>query len=116
MGESGKKAFNKINTHARKSGGLLSTLGSRLKGIALSLLIFNWITKGFNAMVSGMKTGFNNLVRYSSDYNAAMSQLKSSSTQLQNGLATAFAPIVQMAIPYLVQLINYITMAANKVA
>lgn len=116
MGESGKKAFNKINTHARKSGGLLSTLGSRLKGIALSLLIFNWITKGFNAMVSGMKTGFNNLVRYSSDYNAAMSQLKSSSTQLQNSLATAFAPIVQMAIPYLVQLINYITMAANKVA
>lgn len=116
MGESGKKAFNKINTHARKSGGLLSTLGSRLKGIALSLLIFNWITKGFNAMVSGMKTGFNNLVRYSNDYNAAMSQLKSSSTQLKNSLATAFAPIVQMAIPYLVQLINYITMAANKVA
>lgn len=116
MGESGKKAFNKINTHARKSGGLLSTLGSRLKGIALSLLIFNWITKGFNAMVSGMKTGFQNLVRYSNDYNAAMSQLKSSSTQLKNSLATAFAPIVQMAIPYLVQLINYITMAANKVA
>jgi hypothetical protein len=116
MGESGKKAFNKINTHARKSGGLLSTLGSRLKGIAFSLLIFNWITKGFNAMVSGMKTGFQNLVRYSNDYNAAMSQLKSSSTQLKNGLATAFAPIVQMAIPYLVQLIYYITMAANKVA
>ena len=116
MGESGKKAFNKINTHAKKSGGLLSTLGSRLKGIALSLLIFNWITKGFNAMVSGMKTGFQNLVRYSSDYNAAMSQLKSSGTQLKNSLATAFAPIVQMAIPYLVQLINYITMAANKVA
>ena len=116
MGESGKKAFNKINTHAKKSGGILSTLGSRLKGIALSLLIFNWITKGFNAMVSGMKTGFQNLVRYSSDYNAAMSQLKSSSTQLKNSLATAFAPIVQMAIPYLVQLINYITMAANKVA
>ena len=67
-------------------------------------------------MVSGMKTGFQNLVRYSNDYNAAMSQLKSSSTQLKNSLATAFAPIVQMAIPYLVQLINYITMAANKVA
>ena len=116
MGESGKKAFNKINTHAKKSGGLLSTLGSRLKGIALSLLIFNWITKGFNAMVSGMKQGFQNLVKYSADYNAAMSQLKSSSTQLKNSLATAFAPIVQMAIPYLVQLINYITMAANKVA
>ena len=138
MGESGKKAFNKINTHAKKSGGILSTLGSRLKGIALSLLIFNWITKGFNAMVSGMKTGFQNLIQYSkdcddamssnmeesiqnlteysNDYNDAMSSLKSANTQLNNSLATAFAPIVQIAIPYLVQLINYVTMAANKVA
>lgn len=138
MGESGKKAFNKINTHAKKSGSILSALGSRVKEIALSLLVFNGITKGFDAMVSGLETGFQNLIQYSkdcddamssnmeesiqnlteysNDYNDDMSQLKSANTQLNNSLATAFAPIVQIAIPYLVQLINYVTMAANKVA
>lgn len=138
MGESGKKAFNKINTHAKKSGSILSAFGSRVKEIALSLLVFNGITKGFNAMVSGLETGFQNLIQYSkdcddamssnmeesiqnltehsNDYNDAMSSLKSANTQLNNSLATAFAPIVQIAIPYLVQLINYVTMAANKVA
>lgn len=138
MGESGKKAFNKINTHAKKSGSILSALGSRVKEIALSLLVFNGITKGFDAMVSGLETGFQNLIQYSkdcddamssnmeesiqnlteysNDYNDAMSSLKSANTQLNNSLATAFAPIVQIAIPYLVQLINYVTMAANKVA
>ena len=116
MGESGKKAFNKINTHAKKSGSILSALGSRVKEIALSLLVFNGITKGFDAMVSGLETGFQNLIQCSKDYNDAMSQLKSANTQLNNSLATAFAPIIQIAIPYLVQLINYVTMAANKVA
>lgn len=116
LGDSAKKAFKKVNEGAKKSGGLLKTFSSRLKGIALSLLIFNWITKAFNAMVAGMKEGFNNLVQYSDKYNNAMSQLKSAGTQLKNSLATAFAPIVTMVIPYLVQLISYITAAANKVA
>lgn len=116
LGDSAKKAFKKVNDGAKKSGGLLGTFTSRLKGIALSLLVFNWITKAFNAMVAGMKEGFNNLVQYSDEYNDAMSQLKSAGTQLKNSLATAFAPIITTAIPYLVQLIGYMTSAANKVA
>lgn len=116
MGDSAKKAFKKVDEGAKKSGGLLKTFTSRLKGITLSLLVFNWITKGFNAMVSAMKEGFNNLVQYSDKYNDAMSQLKSAGTQLKNSIATAFAPIVTTAIPYLLQLINCLTAAANKVS
>lgn len=116
MGEVGKKAFNGVGDRAKKSGGFLNTFASRLKGILLSLLIFNWITKAFNAMVSGMKEGFKNLVQYSDSYNRSMSQLKSANTQLKNSFATAFAPIVQAVIPHLITLINYITAAANKVA
>ncbi len=116
MGDSAKKAFKKVNDGAKKSGGLLDTFKNRLKGIALSLLVFNWITKAFNAMVNGMKEGFNNLVQYSDEYNDSMSQLKSATTQLKNSFATAVAPIVSMVIPGLVQLISYITAAANKVA
>lgn len=111
-----KNSFEQINKSSKKSSGLMKTFTSRLKGIALSLLVFNWITKAFNAMVNGMKEGFNNLVQYSDEYNDAMSNLKSSSTQLKNSFATAFAPIIQVAVPALITLIGYITEASNKIS
>ena len=112
----GRKALDSCGTSAKKSGGLLSTMASRLKGILLSLFIFNWISKGFNAMVSAMKEGFRNLARYSKDYNEQMSALKSSCAQFKNSLAAAFEPIVNMAIPYLVKLINWLIKAADAIA
>lgn len=112
----GRKALDSCGTSAKKSGGLLSTMASRLKGILLSLFIFNWISKGFNAMVSAMKEGFRNLARYSKDYNAQMSALKSSCAQFKNSLAAAFEPIVNVAIPYLVKLINWLIKAADAIA
>lgn len=116
LGKEGGKSLDNVNRKAKKTGGMISTLASRFKGIALSLLIFNWITKAFNTMVAGMKEGFNNLVKYSHGYNKTMSMLKSANTQLKNSFATAFAPIVQTVIPHLVTLINYLTGAVNKVA
>ena len=113
---SGKKALDSCGKSAKKSCGLIGTLASRLKGILLSLLIFNWISKGFNAMVAAVKEGFHNLAQYSKDYNAQMSALKSSCAQFKNSLAAAFEPIVNMAIPYLVKLINWLTKAADAIA
>ena len=116
IGEIGKRAFRGMNAHAKQSSGLFHTMAARLKGILLSLLIFNWITKAFNNMVSGMKKGFQNLIVYSGEYNKSVSALKSANTQLQNSFAAAFMPIVQAAIPHLITLINYLTTAANAVA
>ena len=114
--DSGKKFFDTVAKESKKSSGLLGTIGSRLKGIALSLLIFNWITKAFNAMVSSMKEGFKNLAQYSSDYNAAMSALKSQSAQLKNGLAAAFEPIATTIIPYITQLVAWLNTATDTFA
>lgn len=105
-----------FSQETKKSGSFLKTLASRLKGIALSLLIFNWITKAFNAMVSSMKEGFQNLAQYSDEYNQSMSNLKSSSAELKNNLAAAFEPIVNMAIPYLIKLIGWINKAAETIS
>lgn len=116
IGEIGKRAFRGMNAHAKQSSGLFHTMATRLRGILLGLLIFNWITKAFNNMVSGMKKGFQNLIVYSGEYNKSVSALKSANTQLQNSFAAAFMPIVQAAIPHLITLINYLTMAANAVA
>lgn len=115
-GKSAQKAFSTASNGVKKTNGLIGTLLRRLKGITLSLLVFNWITKGFNTMVSAMKEGFQNLARYSKDYNAQMSALKSSCAQFKNSLAAAFEPIVNMAIPYLVKLINWLIKAADAVA
>lgn len=114
--DSGKKFFDTVAKGSKKSSGLLGTIGSRLKGIALSLLIFNWISKAFNAMVSSMKEGFKNLAQYSSEYNAAMSALKSQSAQLKNGLAAAFEPIATTIIPYITQLVAWLNTATDTFA
>lgn len=115
LGETAKKSFEKINKSAKKSGSLLSTLASRFKGLALSLLIFNQISKAFNAMMSGIREGIGNLARYSTPVNAALSSMKSALTQLKNSLATAFAPILTTVAPILTSFINMLSRAATYV-
>lgn len=112
----GKKSMNALGASTKKTGSLLSTLGSRFKGIALSLLIFNWISKGFNAMISGMKTGFQHLAKYSDEYNKNMSEMKGGTEQLQNGLAAAFEPVANFIIPIINSLIAKLNEGAEQVS
>lgn len=110
---SGAKQIEKVGKSAKKSAGLMSTLISRLKGIALSLLIFNWITKAFNAMVESFKTGIQNMAKYSGSFNERMSSLKSSIATLNAALGTLAAPIVSMVTPALARLCDWLTKAIN---
>ena len=110
---SGAKQIEKVGKSAKKSAGLMSTLLSRLKGIALSLLIFNWITKAFNAMVESFKTGIQNMAKYSGSFNERMSSLKSSISTLNAALGTLAAPIVSMVTPALARLCDWLTKAIN---
>lgn len=110
---SGAKQIEKVGKSAKKSAGLMSTLLSRLKGIALSLLIFNWITKAFNAMVESLKTGIQNMAKYSGSFNERMSSLKSSIATLNAALGTLAAPIVSMVTPALARLCDWLTKAIN---
>lgn len=109
----GAKQIEKVGKSAKKSAGLMSTLLSRLKGIALSLFIFNWITKAFNAMVGSFKTGIQNMAKYSASFNERMSSLKSSIATLNNALGTLAAPIVSMVTPALSRLCDWLTNAIN---
>lgn len=110
---SGAKQIEKVGKLAKKSAGLMSTLLSRLKGIVLSLLIFNWITKAFNAMVESFKTGIQNMAKYSGSFNERMSSLKSSIATLNASLGTLAAPIVSMVTPALARLCDWLTKAIN---
>ncbi len=114
--KSGKKTLDTLNKSTKKSSGLFGALASRLKGLALSLLIFNWISKGFNAMVSLMKEGFNNLASYSKQYNSTMSAFKSSLAELKNNLAAAFEPVVNTVVPYLTRMVNGLNTAIEAIS
>lgn len=116
MRDTAKRVFHKIHDDTKKQNSLFSTMKTRLKGIALSLVFFNWITKAFNTMVSSVKEGIQNLSRYSEEYNSVMSGLASSLATLKNAFVTAFAPILTVAIPYMTQLIHVLTVAINRVA
>lgn len=110
------KGYKKLGDTAKKTSGFLGTMVSRFKGLALSLLIFNQISKAFNAMISGIKEGMKNLAQYSSETNEALSLLMSRSTYLKNALATAFSPIVEIVAPILARFIELLGEAATKVS
>lgn len=110
---SGAKQIENVGKAAKKSAGMMSSLLSRLKGITLSLLIFNWITKAFNGMVDSFKTGIQNMARYSGSFNERMSTLKSSVETMKNALGTLAAPIVSMVTPALATLCDWLTKAIN---
>ncbi len=113
--KSGKKCLKSIQSDTKKSNGLFATMGTRLKGIALSLLVFNWISKGFNAMVSAMKEGFQNLAQYSTEYNEHMSALKSSMAETKNALAAAFEPVINSIIPCITRMIQWLNIAIDTI-
>ena len=100
---------NKINKSTKKSGGLLGTMASRFKGLALSLLIFNQISKAFNAMTKAIGQGFENLYKDNEKFRSSVNSLKASSETLKNAFASAFRPLVEVAIPYIQRLMDYIT-------
>lgn len=116
MGDTAKKVFHRMHDDTKKQNSLFSTMKTRLKGITLSLVFFNWITKAFNAMISSVKEGVRNLSLYSQEYNHVVSDMVSALATLKNAFATAFAPIITVAIPYLTKFINVLTLAVNKVA
>lgn len=116
MQKSAKKAFDAVASGTKKSSGLFSTFVSRFKGLALSLLIFNQISKAFNAMISGMKTGFTNFMNYSDSFANSVQGMKNAMSTLGNQFAAAFAPIVQMIIPWLTKLVSAISTAMTYVA
>lgn len=92
----------------RGLGGMLRTIGMSARFMFASFLI--------SGTINSVKTGLQNLAQYSQSTNASLSTLKSALTQLQNSLATAFAPILNVVVPALDTLISYLIAAVNAVA
>ena len=103
-----RNSMNGLGNAGHGLSGILGTLGMTAKFMAASFII--------QGSVNGAKQGLENLAQYSDRTNASMSTLKTSLVQLQNGLATAFDPILTAVTPILDTLINYLISATNAIA
>lgn len=68
-----------------------------------------------NRLRGSFKDGMDNLTQYSSEANKAMSAMKSSLNALENALAVAFAPIVNVVAPYISAFVDMMTRAFNVI-
>lgn len=113
VGSAAKRVFNSIFNHTKKSGGMIEKFGKRVKKIALTILVFQWVSKAFRAMIDSIKSGIQNYAKYSGDFNQKMSELKTSATNLKNAIGAAAVPIVSALAPALTTLCNWLTKAIN---
>lgn len=117
--------------------GVVSGLGKRLCGLAQNFtsttnsannasfsigrmvgmsILYSTVFGMISKVNSGIMTGINNLAQYSSATNASISSMMSAAlTQLQNSLATAFAPILSVVAPILTAFMNMLSKAITYV-
>ncbi len=92
----------------------IAALGKKITGL-WSMLKRMAIRKALSSVIQGAKEGFQNLAQYYGAFNNDMSALSSGLGQLKNSFAAAFAPILSIVAPILLQLISLLTTAAEKV-
>lgn len=98
---------------ADKAKGAASGFAGRLKSLALSLLIFNQISAAFRKVSSSISAGFKNLYDDNERFRSSIDGLKASALTLENAFAAAFRPIVDMAVPYIEKLVEWLTHAVS---
>ncbi|MFQ8936873.1 MAG: hypothetical protein ACLUFE_00650 [Anaerostipes hadrus] len=134
--DSAKTKTGGISSIFSRMGGVVSGLGKRLAGLAQNFtsttnsannarfsigrmvgmsILYSTIFGMISKVNSGIMTGINNLAQYSSATNASISSMMSALTQLQNSLATAFAPILSVVAPILTAFINMLSRAITYV-
>lgn len=109
------KEIKKVGTAAKKTTNIFEQFTKRVVGLAKRIFIFSLIAKAFRSMVSGIKEGIQNFAKYSDNFNAVMSEFKTSAGQLKNTLGVAFAPILNMIVPALSTLISWLNSAITAI-
>ena len=134
--DSAKTKTGGISSIFSRMGGVVSGLGKRLGGLAQNFtsttnsannarfsigrmvgmsILYSTVFGMISKVNSGIMTGINNLAQYSSATNASISSMMSALTQLQNSLATAFAPILSVVAPILTAFMNMLSRAITYV-
>lgn len=134
--DSAKTKTGGISSIFSRMGGVVSGLGKRLTGLAQNFtsttnsannasfsigrmvgmsILYSTVFGMISKVNSGIMAGINNLAQYSSATNASISSMMSALTQLQNSLATAFAPILSVVAPILTAFMNMLSKAITYI-
>ena len=138
LGDIARKALNSVGNTLKKLNSLVDSFTKRIKssfsklgksakeankgfaGISLSLK--NILKYGFgirslyvlvNKLRSGLKEGFENLLTYSKSLENSINGIKATSLTLKNAFAAAFSPFVEIALPYVQKLLDYMVQLVN---
>lgn len=103
-----------INQSKNTSKAINDARMSFVRMLAMSVA-FSSVFRAISAISSGVGQGFTSLVAYSDSFAQSVQTLKNALATLGNSFAAAFAPIIQAAIPYLVELINWINRAISAI-
>lgn len=132
FGDKVKAALGKIPSGAKNAAGSVGLLAARMKSLAphtnkassafgkfgtmlKRLLMYRLIGGMIRGTVNAMKEGVQNLARYSSEFNASMSQMSTGSLYLKNSLGAMLAPVIQALIPIFQSLVSVVVKAANAI-
>lgn len=133
LGRIAKASFNSIGTALKKANALINGFGKRIKQAFSNLTKStdssnrNALTTGkilkrilkyvfvIDKIMTGIKEGFSNFVDYSSKFKSSIDSIKGSALTLKNSFASAFAPLVEIAIPYIQRVIDYLVKLLNVV-
>lgn len=96
--------------------GLTSSVGFGLKGIMKYVLGFRTLFYLARAIRKAVAEGLINLASVDERTNDSLTKLRSGLIQIKNGLATAFAPVINAVTPALTYLINILMDGINAVA
>lgn len=100
MDKAGKSAKG-----ARKNMSMLGMLGRSV--------LFSMVFRGISMISSAFKEGTGNLAQFSDEFNEDASKLVSANTKLKNSFATTAAPIADIMVPALVDLIDLLANATT---
>lgn len=120
-GTSAAKAVGKLALKMTGLPGLFKNTRNQSGGLGSSIFKLGNMFKlliarmGMQAVINGVKQGFQNLAQYSASANKDISMLMSALTQLKNSLASAFAPLLSVVSPILTSFINQLSAAISKI-
>lgn len=126
VGGSLKELLEKIQSPMQKALGMLTRRTNQsaksvnamrmsfIRMLAMSVA-FSAVFRAISVVSAGLGQGFTALMKHSDSLADSVQSLKNALSTLGNSFAAAFSPIIQAAIPYLVQLINWVTRAVNAI-
>ena len=113
LGETAKKSFTKVNKSASGTNNIFQT---GLKNILKYGLGIRSLYALVNKFRTAVKEGFSNMYNDANmlEFKRTVDNLRASLLTLKNAFAAAFRPIVEIAIPYIQKLTDYMTALLDK--